>query len=56
MEYTRGRDYIANLHMDGGFEAVAKAMSGPLPIWLQFVRVAMRKNKPKKQPNALPKK
>jgi hypothetical protein len=45
MEYVRGRDYLANLHADGGMAAVLAALTGPLPDGVTFTKVSMRKAK-----------
>ena len=45
MEYVRGRDYLVNLHADGGMAAVKAALVGPLPDAQTFTKVSMRKAK-----------
>ena len=45
MEYVRGRDYLVNLHADGGMAAVKAALVGPLPDAQTFTKVSMRKTK-----------
>ncbi|MCU0867793.1 MAG: glycoside hydrolase N-terminal domain-containing protein [Planctomycetes bacterium] len=43
MEYVRGRDYLVNLHADGGMAAVKAALVGPLPDAQTFTKVSMRR-------------